>query len=415
MKRLILITDAFPWGNAEKSFIMPELACLKEHFKVTILSRASQKLAENRENETVLDDDIEVIHYPEPQIHRKDKMFFLCKALLDQEFIKELKVIVREKRGWECFRETYLFWIKAVIFRKWMEKQGLFNNIENKIFYSYWANYGACSLAMQKDRQPMLKFLSRMHGYDLYHERFPGGRQPFRAYIDAKINKVVFIAKVGYEYYMKHYAPDGKASDKYEICKLGVARPEHYPEKKKDDIFRIVSCSTVSDLKRVHLIAEALMKIKGCIEWHHFGTGPRMKELERLGAQLMQQNPDIGCVFHGHIENAELMRFYNENYMDCFITTSSTEGCPVSIQEAMSYGIPVIGTDVGEIRYMIDGCGVLLSANPSVDEIAAGIQKIYEADEETISCMRNAALNIWERDHQLEGNTNYFIRILNNL
>ena len=415
MKRLILITDAFPWGKGEKSFILPELPYLKEYFKVTVLSRASAKLVENREEEAVLDSDIEVIHYAEPKVDRADKIVYACKALSDKEFRKELSIILKENRGWDCFRETYLFWIKAVKLRKWMEQKGMFHNPENTVFYSYWANYGACSLAMQKDRQPALKFLSRMHGYDLYHERFPGGRQPFRTYIDAKIDKIVFIARVGYEYYLEHYAPGGKACAKYEICKLGVAEPQHYPEKKSDGIFRMVSCSTVSDLKRVDLITKALIKVKGAIEWHHFGTGPRIKELELLAEQLQKQNANVSCIFHGHIENAELMQFYDTNYVDCFITTSSTEGCPVSIQEALSYGIPVIGTDVGEIKYMVDGCGVLLSANPSVDEITAGIQKVYDAGESTTASMRKNARANWDRDHRLETNSDRFVQILNSL
>ena len=62
---------------------------------------------------------------------------------------------------------------------------------------------------------------------------------------------------------------------------------------------------------------------------------------------------------------------------DSFITTSSTEGLPVSIQEAMAAGIPIIGTNVGGIPEMIDGNGVLLSANPSNKEVAEAILRIY--------------------------------------
>lgn len=414
MKRLVVITDAFPWGKGEKSFLMPELPYLKQNFDLTILSRAPQKLLADEKDKTALDKDINLLHYAEPELGRKELLRYLLQTFFSKELREEMKQIRREKGSRLCKKETYIYWVRAMKFRRWMQESGLFEELSNTVFYSYWANYSVFSLAMEKEEQPLLKFVSRMHGYDLYNERFPGGRQPFRSYVDARIDKIAFIAKVGYQYYLQHFAPEGKDSGKYVLCKMGVAGPAHYPEK-KDGIFRLVSCSAVSDLKRVDLIAEALRRVEGSVEWHHFGDGYKMEELKQLASLIMKEKPDIRCVLHGHIENTELMQFYNENYVDCFITTSSSEGCPVSIQEALSYGIPVIGTDVGEIRYMIDGCGVLLTSNPTPDETAKAIQTVYEADGETADSMRRNALAVWERDHRLKENTEAFIHMLKKL
>lgn len=73
------------------------------------------------------------------------------------------------------------------------------------------------------------------------------------------------------------------------------------------------------------------------------------------------------------------MDFYEDNFVSCFITTTSTEGNPVSIQEVLSFGIPIIGTDVSDIPLMIHGNGVLMSSNPKAEEVTEAIKKITNA------------------------------------
>ena len=42
MKKLYLITDNFPFGKGEKSFIVPELNYLIQKFEVTIISTSTE-------------------------------------------------------------------------------------------------------------------------------------------------------------------------------------------------------------------------------------------------------------------------------------------------------------------------------------------------------------------------------------
>lgn len=44
--------------------------------------------------------------------------------------------------------------------------------------------------------------------------------------------------------------------------------------------------------------------------------------------------------------------FWNRQW-DCFISTSSSEGLPVSIQEAMAFGIPIIATVLAEYQNLL--------------------------------------------------------------
>ena len=105
------------------------------------------------------------------------------------------------------------------------------------------------------------------------------------------------------------------------------------------------------------------------------------------------------------MENDEILRYYTEYPADCFITTSSTEGgCPVSIQEAMKFGMPVIGTDVGGITEMIQGNGILLPSDPDGQAVAAAVRQIMTSDQETLSAMRKASVAMWRREFDIDVN-----------
>ena len=413
MKELIIITDAYPWGKGEKSFLTPELPYLQKEFKLTILSRAPQKwLAKDRVD---VDESIDVIHYLEPEFGRKEMLRYIPLALFSKELREEMHLVKKSKAGKECIRETYVFWIRAVKFHKWMQKNGIFDNCENKLFYSYWANHSTLSLSMEKRKNKSIKFVSRAHRYDLYNEAAHGGRQPFKTYIDKWVDKMIFIAKEGLDYYLEHFAVNKTEEDKYELRKLGVETPTVYPKKENKTVFRLVSCSSVDKRKRVNLIVDALAKLEYPIEWHHFGDGPDMDELRKQTQRQLDKKDNIDYILHGHVVNKDVLHFYQEHWVDGFITTSSSEGSPVSMQEAMAYGVPVIGTAVGEIPFMIRECGILLSEDPTVEDVREAIYKLCKTEEKEMEHLRQNAAKVWEEDYRLEINATEFVNTLVNI
>ena len=111
----------------------------------------------------------------------------------------------------------------------------------------------------------------------------------------------------------------------------------------------------------------------------------------------------------------QVMKFYSENYVDAFITTTASEGCPVSVQEAMAYGIPIIGTSVAEIPYMIDGNGILLSENPTANEIAEAIRDINGRDAASIEAARERSYSLWKNNFNIDTNAVKFVSFLEGL
>lgn len=75
---------------------------------------------------------------------------------------------------------------------------------------------------------------------------------------------------------------------------------------------------------------------------------------------------------------------------------STTEGLPIAITEAMSYGIPVITTDVGgNSEIVTPETGILLPSDFNPKQIAGEIQP-YIIDNDAYMQMRASAFNQWQ-------------------
>lgn len=123
------------------------------------------------------------------------------------------------------------------------------------------------------------------------------------------------------------------------------------PEDQKK-IYDIVSLSYLSPEKElinflhiVDLLRKRLPKIKAGIA----GKGP---EKERLQKTIQELSLDNNVELVGYVENAK--DYYNSGRV--FVLTSSTEGLPRTIIEAMACGIPCVVSKVGDIEDLVKDC-----------------------------------------------------------
>ena len=204
--------------------------------------------------------------------------------------------------------------------------------------------------------------IARAHGSDLYEERTDSGYLPLLSFSAQKLDAIFFTSKHGMDYF------SAKVKQKnfvFFVSRLGVNRPEAKNIKSNiSDEYVIVSCSNMIPLKRIDLIIYALDTVRyhKKIVWLHFGDGVLRNELEALASIKLGSSDRISYRFMGHQPNNALLDFYDFNKVDLFINTSSTEGIPVSIMEAQSFGIPVIATDTGAVKeIVVEGTGSLLT------------------------------------------------------
>jgi glycosyltransferase involved in cell wall biosynthesis len=192
-----------------------------------------------------------------------------------------------------------------------------------------------------------------------------------------------------------------------ELSRLGVKKQVFSADQSKQ---LLVSCSNVIPVKRVELIVSALKHIKSPLHWTHFGDGPQFDALKKLAQDLPE---NIKVTFKGRVANSDVLDFYRKNCPTAFINVSSSEGVPVSIMEAFSFGIPVIATEVGGNGEIVsDTNGVLLEGNPAADKIAAAIAKVFDTFAESFSTMSNAAYETWEKRYNANDNYNAFAKLL---
>lgn len=415
MRKLILATESFPYGRGEKTFILPELERLRQYFDITIVSHANREQMEDGICGE-LPENIKVVCLERPRLSVLDKIKAFFSIFLNRDGRIELKEILQGKcnKG-ERFYQSLAFYAQAMVDQKKLCKSGILSTEEPIIYYSFWYTYFCYSMIREKSRCPRVSIITRTHGVDLYHERISGGRQPFRHQMETRLDAIVFACEYGEEYYKSHMKDSGTDSGKLHICKLGIEAPNRQMPVGQGEERELLSCSNVIPLKRIPLIVDGLARIdKLKIHWTHIGDGSEMKQLQEYAEQKLGNKANIRYTFAGYVENVRA--YYEQNQVDCFITTSETEGgCPVSIQEAMSYGVPIIGTDVGGITEMIADNGILLSADPDEKEIANAIQKIMMQERLKMLQMKEAAYQKWRKEFDINSSFGKIFKIIERL
>ena len=176
-----------------------------------------------------------------------------------------------------------------------------------------------------------------------------------------------------------------KFAHKVELGRLGVDEHERAAAS-NDNRLHVVSVSSLLPVKRVHLIAAALQHTERSIKWTHIGGG---ETLDLVTSELDQVGDNVEVDLKGQVAHEDVLKWFEENPADVFVNVSSSEGLPVSIMEAFSYGIPAIATAVGGMPEIVtDDCGVLLEADFKPEELGA----ILEAWDISNTVRRDAAL-----------------------
>jgi colanic acid/amylovoran biosynthesis glycosyltransferase len=275
------------------------------------------------------------------------------------------------------------FYRKAVSISEWIAAEYGYALVTPAIvLYSYWLDEAALALAVLRERGYIFTSIARAHGYDLYHDRWYRGHIPFRRYTIDRTDAVFCVSDAGRHYLSDRYP---ERSNEFRLAPLGTTDPGFTCEPSRDGITRIVSCSSLIALKRVDLIVRSLERLGDRrVNWTHIGEGPEMQMTSRLAAQLLGSLKNVEYTFVGKLENEEVMRFYRDNPVDLYITTSSSEGGrQIACVEALSVGLPIVATAVGGIPEVVgQDNGILLSSDPDPQEVAAAISWLVDRPEE---------------------------------
>lgn len=404
-KKLYVVTNDYPNQGGDSIFIMPELQELAKRFCVTVICTSGQKKCEN-----LLDGVTYLFYTPELTLVKKIKYALLY---FGNKFCwKELRDILKNQSGkaeWlrGRLRKSIEFFACGEDFLRFFKKNVDAGSQEEAIYYTFWCNSYSLPFIIHGKKYPRYHLITRLHGCDLYEERYLYERQPFKSVINQGIERLFFAAERPMHYYRKKHSELDRS--KADVKRLGVYCIQLKKECIREESMVLVSCSNIIPLKRIDLIIEALALLDENIHWIHFGSGESMPAIQKLANEKLEKKSNIRYSLEGYTPNAHIRQFYQEKHVDCFITTSLTEGgSPVSVMEAMAAGVPIIGTPVGDIPFMINGNGILLNYDPTAEAVADAIRRIAGATEKEREDMSRKSIGLWDAFFDAQKNSVLF-------
>jgi len=303
--------------------------------------------------------------------------------------------------------EALFFMKQAAEIYKALKQIPVLNQADTVCIYSYWFyDAAAAAVLLKKDlaaRGVKVRQVSRAHGFDIHQERAKYSYLPMRSYLLSHVDRLYPCSHNGANTVIRKYP---QYADKITPSYLGtVDHGEKFGSRQNG--LHIVSCSYMVPVKRLHLIAEALTKADFPVCWTHIGSGPLENEIKNMAEKL----PDcVKTEFTGQMSNAAIMEYYNSHDISAFVNVSSSEGIPVSVMEAASFGIPIIATDVGgTAEAVINGTnGFLLPADLNPDVLFAKLLFLKELPEAEYTRLCENSRKIWAEKFNAQQNYKNF-------
>jgi colanic acid/amylovoran biosynthesis glycosyltransferase len=403
MKTLLLLTHSFPFGSGE-DFLSAELK-RASGFDRILVCPCSPMPGSTRTKK--LPTGVGCVSLERRELGRSAYL----RLLFAPGVLTELFRLLRSGRLTSGRVHELLYFTKHV--------QEIFDALKRAVsvepgdevtIYSYWFYDAAAAGARFADelrkRDVQVRQVSRAHGFDIHSERAKYGYLPLRSYLFHSVDRVFPCSDDGAETLKREAGPFApKITRKY----LGTE--DHGVGPHSREPFHLVSCSYMVPVKRLHLIAEALKLADFPIIWTHIGSGPLEEEIRSRSAELP---PLVKAEFLGQRANREILEYYRNTPVSVFVNVSSSEGIPVSVMEACSFGIPVVATNVGGTHELVsDGQnGFLLKADFSPEDLLGALRKIRSMPEEEYGALCDASRTCWEKKFNADVNYPEFYRNL---
>ena len=391
-KELWLFTIRFPYGGGE-AFLESELTVLARTFeKIRIFPLMSDGIARS------IPKNVEVINLFGADM---SKPIGLLRLLKDprrfQHVMRVCKASAPSAAVFGKHRRELMSKLRQAMYREEVLKARMAATYDpaRVVLFSYWTSDWATVLGLWKLADKRVHFVTRMMGFDMYDHRAPDNWQMFQAFHVEQVDRVFTIAKAGLDHMVARFPT---AKEKFRISHLATADHGVGPWEPSATL-RIASCAHLIPLKRVHLLAEALRHIQFPVRWTHFGGGTEIKRIESIVAGLPSH---VVVDLAGQRPNTDIISWYKRHPVDLFVHTSETEGGPpVAVQEAASFGIPLLGADAGGVGEIVNSTtGELLPHALTADQLRGRIEA-FAARTDRVE-MRTRVRTYWNQHFNAE-------------
>ncbi|MBG15858.1 MAG: hypothetical protein CL853_05850 [Crocinitomicaceae bacterium] len=403
--KLILYTISFPYGEKSEAFLENEIEILSKNCDKLIIiplkkeSNYLRKIPKNVEVNNII-------------INRE---VYSGKKILLRYLITFLKIyflsLFESKKNFNFYIKNLRKYSSILIgelelFHHLKNEFGNKYNSKKNIIYNYWFDQFLLSNCLLKKKYN-LKLITRAHGFDLYDERNNNKPANFRKFKTNNCDLIFCVSNHGNNYLKSK--TNKKNCQKIFTSYLGVNSnfnlqlDSYFNLNKKNKYPLIISIGSLIPLKRTDLIAKALLLYEEKIKWVHFGDGLERKKIESICNTF---NPNINYELKGHVSNKILTDYLKENKVDLLVSTSEFEGLPVSMMEAISFGIPMLACDVYGVKEIVvpEKTGILMNKNINPLELKNYIELALKRNFKA-----NSILNFFEKNFNNKTNYERFI------
>lgn len=342
-------------------------------------------------------------------------IFFTFLSIFQVDSIRDYILAVKKRKFNPRFIKKYVYslYVANVIY---ILSNSIVNNISDKMaIFSTWYDTNAIAAAKVSKSNPKIFTASYAHSYEVDFRKNKFTAVVCDRFKEKYIDAIYFISENVMKEYIKLNKDILLHTDKYCAVHFGSRKKcEGLARSSEDNIFRIVTCSGISPVKRLDIFAEALTLYKGDtkIEWTVIGTGPDLEKVKAIIENTDKRNVDV--IFKGSLSNDLVHQYYVNNAVDLFVNVSISEGLPVSIMEAMSYGIPVLATDVGGNHEIVTSAnGYPVPAEITPESLCEQLTAIVNSQDDC-NRKRDAAFCMWDRNYRIDKNIAVVIERLKN-
>jgi glycosyltransferase involved in cell wall biosynthesis len=367
---LVLLTSAYPFGIASETFLETEIEVLAERFRrVYVLPSHSEPRMRP------LPPGVELVRMEWlDRLSRRARL----RALASPEAASVLVSTLRSADAGSHLRAPRLYLdnlARNVAKYRMLSRFVRERSLSDAVFYDYWFENSTLALALLRGTRSIRTAVARAHRFDLYDECWDAGAVPFREAKARALDAIFAVSESGGEY-LRWRIP--RHREKVGVQRLGVRDPGHPCPAGTGAVPLVVTCARLEPQKRIHLVPEALAGLGSPVRWIHFGDGPERARVAGEASRLLE-GAAVEWELRGQVDNREILAFYEDNHVDALLSLSSSEGLPVSMMEAQSYGIPIVALGVGGVPEIVrEGTGVLLPPEAGPSEAAAGLRAALE-------------------------------------
>lgn len=362
---MVLLTASYPFGVRTETFLENEIPILAKRFDRVLILPSHRKPGLRD-----LPEGVELVEMR--WLDGWDRPTRL-RALTQGAATDVFGSVLGAPRDWMAYARGFRAYadvlgqnvLKAHELSSFITARGL----SDALFYDYWFENSTLALAILRASGEIPVAVARTHRFDLYDEEWPAGRVPFRPFKVKGLDRIYPVSNFGREYLVRRVP---RAADRIQVQRLGVGRYP-MPAPVKREVPLVVSCGTFLPRKRFHLVPEVLERYGRPVRWVHFGDGP---DAARVRAATERLPNRVSWELRGDVPNPEVIRFYQDQPVDAFLSLSVSEGLPVSMMEAISFGIPLIGMQVHGIPEIVSGqTGICLPLDATPAQAALALSE----------------------------------------